>query len=174
VTTAIPDLPNGVFDDGTVIAGDLTWAPATLAEAESGFSYAVGEARIDLTRPPWPTEAVDEPSRVRIEAGAGSTTVLVPTGVPLEVRTHLGAGEIDSVLAGDWTRSRGSDITTGGGTAPEPGAATSRVTRTEAQGTDLDLVLRSPATSPDAPEGLALVVTIDAGLGDITIEEETS
>lgn len=153
--------------DGGVVAGDVVWSPATAVEAAKGFSYGVGEARVDLTEPDWTPS--DAPTEVTVEAGAGSTTVVVPADVPLEVRAHVGAGQIRSVISGDWERSAVLRPGVDGGDATR---ADGRVERTEAQGTDVDVVLRSPAALDDPDGRLALIVTIDAGLGDVTIEEE--
>jgi hypothetical protein len=168
LTTAAPTWTRIVTSGGDVVAGDVVWIPTTAAAAAEGYSFGVGEARIDLTRVPL-GEAGATPVSVPIEVGAGSTTVVVPTGQPVEVRTHLGAGEISTVLVGDWTR----DVAAGPGTrvesptpGPTPSGTTERVSRTELSGTNLDLTLRSPTAGPTE-----LVVTIDAGLGEVNIEE---
>lgn len=163
VTSEVPDWRRVVVSDGPFIAGDVLWAPTTIAEAAGGYSYSVGEARIDLTAPAWlAAQPSEKPARVLVEAGAGSTTVIVPTGVPLEVRASVGAGDVRSSLAADWTR------TIDGGTAVtgSPGSSDGSATQVEASGTGLEVVLRSPADGD-----LALIVTIDAALGDVIIEE---
>jgi hypothetical protein len=162
VTTTAPHWRNVVSSGGTVVAGDVTWAPTTVADAEEGYSYGVGEARIDLTGVPL-AEAGADPVTVPVESGAGSTTVVLPSGVPLEVRVRLGAGEITSVLAGDWTSSVDSS---GQGTPLQETDAEGSLNRTQLSGTNLDLTLRSPAAGD-----LQMIVTIDAGLGDVTIRE---
>jgi hypothetical protein len=142
------------------VAGDVTWAPTSVADAAQGYSYGVGEARVDLTGVPL-AEGGD-PVTVPVESGAGSTTVVLPSGVPLEVRVRLGAGEITSLLAGDWTSSLDS-----GRRAPlQETDVEGSLNRTQLSGTNLDLTLRSPAAGD-----LQMIVTIDAGLGDVTIRE---
>jgi len=69
----------------------------------------------------------------------------------VEVRVQLGAGDIRTSLSDDWDRT----VTSGDST-----------TATGLSGTDLDLTLRSPV-----PGDPTLVVTVDAGLGDVTIQE---
>jgi phage shock protein PspC (stress-responsive transcriptional regulator) len=164
LSSELPDWRSTVGGDAPVIAGDVVWAPATVDEAASGYAYSVGEATIDLTGPDWRAERAT--ARVLIEAGAGSTTVLVPSGVPLEIRTSVGLGEVRTTLRGDWERT---SSVAGGTTGPgEPTAsADDVVSRTEASGSALDVVLRSPARGD-----LALTITIDAALGDVIIEED--
>lgn len=162
ITTTAPHWRDVVSSGGTVVAGDVTWAPTSVADAEEGYSYGVGEARIDLTGVPL-TEAGGDPVTVPIESGAGSTTVVLPSGVPLEVRVRLGAGEITSVLTGDWTSSLDSS---GRGTPLQETDTEGGVSRTQLSGTNLDLTLRSPAAGD--PQ---MIVTVDAGLGDVTIRE---
>lgn len=166
--TAAPDWNRLVSSGGSVIATDVVWAPTSVEQAEAGYGFGVGSARIDLTGVP-----LDDARTVAvgIDAGAGSTTVVVPTGVPVEVRTELGAGEIRSVLLGDWERELRSGIQRGGWTnGPDAGFdGSARFARTEVAGTNLDLLLRSPTAGP-----AQLVVTIDAGFGDVTIEEAQS
>lgn len=165
VTNAHLAWDGGVLSDGGTVIGDTTWTPTTGAEAEDGLSLGAGTARIDLTAVP--LGDTTGPVRVPISVGMGSTTVIVPTGVPVEVRAHVGAGQIRSVLSGEWARSASLGS---GDDALAPTTDTDgtfdRVTRTELEGTNLDLALRSPEAGD-----LALVVTIDAGLGDVTIEE---
>ncbi len=164
ITSALPDWPGTVVADGPLIADNVFWAPSTATEAEAGYSYTVGEAQIDLTGPTWPVDG--PPAKVAIEAGAGSTTVVVPSGLPLEVRARVGLGEIRTTLGDGWTRT----IRIGGGTASqgEPiGSTGSSTSRVEASGSALDVALRSP------DEGdVALIVTIDAALGDVVIKED--
>lgn len=161
ITTTAPHWRDVVSSGGTVVAGDVTWAPTSVADAEEGYSYGVGEADIDLTGIPLGGEGVD-PVTVPIESGAGSTTVVVPSGVPLEVRVRLGAGEISSVLVGDWTRSL-----TASGRAVDAGSdSNGDLAGDQLSGTNLDLTLRSPAEGD-----LHMIVTVDAGLGSVTIRE---
>lgn len=161
ITTTAPHWRNVVTSGGTVVAGDVTWAPTSVSEAEAGYSYGVGEATIDLTGVPL-AEAGTDPVTVPIESGAGSTTVVVPSGVPLEVRVRLGAGEISTVLVGDWTRSLNAS-----GRAVDAGSdANGDLVGDQLSGTNLDLTLRSPAAGD--PQ---MIVTVDAGLGDVTIRE---
>ncbi len=161
IATTAPHWRNVVSSGGTVVAGDVTWAPTSVADAEAGYSYGVGEASIDLTGVPL-AEAGTDPVTVPIESGAGSTTVLVPSGVPLEVRVRLGAGQISTVLVGDWTRSLNAS-----GRAVDAGSdANGDLAGDQISGTNLDLTLRSPAAGD--PQ---MIVTVDAGLGDVTIRE---
>jgi hypothetical protein len=164
LTTAAPTWSRIVTSGGDVVAGDVAWIPTTDDAAAEGYSFGVGEARLDLTRVP----LEDTPVTVPVEMGAGSTTVVVPTGRAVEVRTRLGAGEISTLLLGDWTRDLGASgpgARVEGPTA-QPTPSAERVSRTELTGTNLDLTLRSPTPGP-----AELVVTIDAGLGEVTIEE---
>ena len=155
VGSALPNWRERI-EDGTFIAADTTWAPQTADQAADGFSYGVGEALVDLTGPDWTLEAGERPTTVLIEAGAGSTQVIVPSGVPLEIRASLGAGEIISSVAGAWTQTTSTGVgTTGLGRT------------TVAQGANLDVELRSPAEGD-----LALIVAVEAGFGEIIITEE--
>lgn len=148
VVATVPTWGEVVAGSGIVVAGDTRWAPTSVAEAEQGYAYGVGQARLDLTGVPL---TAGERVTVPVSAGAGSTTVVVPSGEPVEVRVQLGAGDIRTSLSDDWDRTVGSADST---------------TATGLSGTDLDLTLRSPV--PGAP---TLVVTVDAGLGDVTIQE---
>lgn len=159
--------PIVVSGDGGTAVGDASWTPTTVAQAEDGFGLGAGSARIDLTAVP--LDGTSGPVEVPIQVGMGTTQVILPRDTPVEVRAQLGAGQITATYTGDWAPSAGTQSSAG--SVPEEstttGGTTGReITRTHLQGTNLDLVLRSPETG-DA----TLVVTIDAGLGDVTIEE---
>ncbi len=177
VANVVPSWERVVVSGDGPLVGDVRWRPTTEREAASGYSLGVGSAVIDLTDVPL-DGAAPTPVEVPIDVAIGSATVVLPSDVPVRVTTHLAAGEIRSRLAGDWTRGptagRGAtttdeDVIVGPdtGSADESPGTVRRVARTELQGTNLELLLRSPA-----PGDVQLVVTVDAGLGDVTIQEE--
>jgi phage shock protein PspC (stress-responsive transcriptional regulator) len=81
-------VPTGINLSGRV--GDATWAP-TLVTADNAYRLGVGDGVLDLSGLP-----VDGLSEARIPAsvGLGELTVVVPEGLTVQVRGHVGLGEI--------------------------------------------------------------------------------
>ncbi|HET7475126.1 MAG TPA: PspC domain-containing protein [Dermatophilaceae bacterium] len=81
-------LPAGGTIGGRV--GDLTWAPTTLA-GPVAYRHGAGSTTLDLTG--LPAQGLSD-ERIRVSQGVGELTILVPDDVTVEVRGHVGLGEI--------------------------------------------------------------------------------
>ncbi|PJJ77175.1 phage shock protein C (PspC) family protein [Sediminihabitans luteus] len=78
----------------TVVAdGGIDTRPTTVAEAEDGVSFLVGDATIDLTALDLPADAASDPVEIDASFGAGQLTVRVPDGVPVTAHVDIWAGE---------------------------------------------------------------------------------
>src|SRR5699024_10327799 len=82
----------------TTFAGDPSWTPRTVAEAEDGYSLFAGDLAVDLTR-------LDTAAEVTVPVGVtfGTMTVTVPDDANVTVNADVGAGEIIGNLDSDWT-----------------------------------------------------------------------
>lgn len=78
------------FEPDGAFAGDGRFTPRTVAAAEEGYSWMVGDVTIDLTELP-PGTAMDIP----LEMGAGDVHVLVPEDGAYTARVRVGAGDMD-------------------------------------------------------------------------------
>ncbi len=87
VTLAIGSL----FPSGRI--GSQTPTPTVAADVRPSYRHGVGELQLDLTRV---TDVERLAGRtVRIDAGIGQTTVIVPDGLNVDVDAHVRAGQID-------------------------------------------------------------------------------
>ena len=98
LVTAVASAVPAIDARGT---GDVSWRPTALASVPAdGYSWAAGDATLDLTALPLGGGAVD----VRGQLGAGQLVVVVPDNVRLVVNTHVGLG---SIVLPDVTRKDG-------------------------------------------------------------------
>lgn len=101
--------PAVVFGDGDSWRGDrdpfksVDVAVTSRAAAEAGFSFGVGEARVDLTRVP----LTDETLYVPISGGLGDVTVIVPEGAAVSADVTSGAGNVEWDVDGSTQRADG-------------------------------------------------------------------
>ena len=111
ILTALATLSSGAVADGARWGGrvgDVTWTP-TAASLDAGRSYriGVGEGRLDLRG--LPVDGLANPT-IPVRVGMGDLTVVVPEGLTLALRGHVGLGEI-TVPEPDRTRARdGGDV----------------------------------------------------------------
>lgn len=98
LVTAVASAVPAIDARGT---GDVSWRPTALASVPAdGYSWAAGDARLDLTALPVTGGTVS----VRAQLGAGQLVVVVPDNVRLVVNTHVGLG---SIVLPDVTRKDG-------------------------------------------------------------------
>jgi phage shock protein PspC (stress-responsive transcriptional regulator) len=112
ILTALATLGSGAVADGARWGGrvgDVTWNPtaASLAAGQSSYRIGVGDGRLDLRG--LPVDGLANPT-IPVRVGMGDLTVVVPEGLTLALRGHVGLGEI-TVPEPDRTRARdGSDV----------------------------------------------------------------
>ena len=136
VTAVLVILPKDLTLNGEY--GDATWTPS--AATTQKYELATGDGRLDLTGVTAPTSQVVVPAKVSF----GHLTVVVPAGVPVEIRTHVGLGALE--VEDGIEREIGWESDTGG--------------------KDVDRTIRlgaQPAT---------LVVDANVGIGAITVERK--
>jgi len=90
VLLAIALAIGSAFPSGRI--GSQTPTPATAADVASHYRHGIGELELDLSQ-------VSDPERllgrtIRIDAGIGQTTVVVPDGLNLDVDAAVRAGQI--------------------------------------------------------------------------------
>lgn len=124
-------------DSGPVQSIDTT--VTSRAVAERGYSFGVGDARVDLTGVP----LTDEPLEVPISGGLGDVTVVVPEGAAVVAEVSSGAGNVTWKVDGKNERS---------------------------DGVGHDRTFTSEAMS--GREDAEIELTIEVGVGSITIEED--
>jgi len=101
--------PTVVFGDGDRWVGDrepfnsIDVGVVSREAAEAGFSFGVGEARVDLTDVP----LTDETLVVPISGGLGDVTVVVPEGAAVTADVTSGAGNVEWDVDGHVQRSDG-------------------------------------------------------------------
>ncbi|MGH9283594.1 MAG: LiaF domain-containing protein, partial [Acidimicrobiales bacterium] len=117
------------------VAGYRVVTPTSTAELPAVYRHAFGELRLDLSQlalPPGTTE-------VKIEMGAGETSITVPWDATVEAAARVGAGEFN--LFG---RSQAGLSLEGGVNSPgEPGAPTLKILGRVSAG-QIKLFRRSP------------------------------
>lgn len=130
---------------------DGTWTGHTVDEtvsvtsprlAERGFSYRFGDARIDLSSLDLATATPSDPVRVPIRMGAGALRITVPADAAVRADVNVGVGSVAWRVDSDRSSS----------------------------GFGRDLIFNSGEV--DAEHGPVLILTVDVGAGDLTIEEE--
>ncbi|WP_158374159.1 PspC domain-containing protein [Cellulosimicrobium cellulans] len=109
------------------------------AAAERGYSFGVGDARVDLTGVP----LTDETLTVPISGGLGDVTVVVPEGAAVVADVSSGAGNVTWKVDGKNERN--------------DGVGHSRTFTSEAM---------------SGREDAEIELTIEVGVGSITIEED--
>lgn len=72
--------------------GELRVAATSAAELEASYDHGVGQLTVDLSTIPDPEALLGRSLDLR--AGVGQTTVVVPGGLNVEVRTELGLGQV--------------------------------------------------------------------------------
>jgi hypothetical protein len=82
-------------------AGDRTWRPATVSTATDGYGLGVGDATLDLTGLAPGELNASNPADISVSVGIGQLTIQVPTGTAVEVRSSIGAGDIQRVSGFD-------------------------------------------------------------------------
>lgn len=82
--------------------GDARWTPTSVADAERGYAFGAGDARLDLTR--LEVGGQDGDVVVPVATGLGNLRVVVPADVPVVVRSasFVGAGS-DAALPDGWS-----------------------------------------------------------------------
>ncbi|WP_197275040.1 PspC domain-containing protein [Luteipulveratus halotolerans] len=136
VTAVLVILPKDLTLNGEY--GDATWTPS--AATTQKYELATGDGRLDLTGVAAPTSQVVVPAKVSF----GQLTVVVPAGVPVEIRTHVGLGALEV----------------------EDGIEHEIGWKSDTGGKDVDRTIRlgaQPAT---------LVVDANVGIGAISIERK--
>jgi hypothetical protein len=106
LTAALSVVPTGVRVGGEV--GDQFWQPVAVG-SDTSFRLAAGNARLDLGA--LPTTGLTGRT-IPVSIGAGNLTIVVPQDRTVDLRTHVGAGNI-TFPAGVGTGSRqesGTDV----------------------------------------------------------------
>jgi phage shock protein PspC (stress-responsive transcriptional regulator) len=93
------------FDDGV---GDHTETPAAIADVPSRYELGIGSLRVDLTHLPT-TKPVD----VKAHLGIGDLKFVVPSNATVALTTHVKAGDIDAL--GTHDDGRNARVETGDG-----------------------------------------------------------
>lgn len=93
------------LDDGV---GDRTETPAAIADVPSRYELGIGSLRVDLSHLPT-TRPVD----VKAHVGLGELKIVVPTDATIALDTHVKAGQIDALGAHD--DGRNARVASGGG-----------------------------------------------------------
>jgi hypothetical protein len=130
--------------DRLEVVGDTDWRPTTAVEAELDYTLGVGDGTLWLTDPGILTgRTAADPVQSMAQVGAGTLTVVVPEGTPVEVRGELAGGQL--------VRPDGSRV------------------RFDGNRTDdvAEVVRTGPAGAP------AIVVEARAGFGEIVIRTGT-
>lgn len=134
---------DGLVRDG---AGDVTEAPATVADVRQEYALAAGRLIIDLSTLDLSSADV-EPVEIVAEMGAGELAVLLPDDVTVTINARLGVGELrildrshgwlgaqrtTTIAVGDGTYAIDLDVRLGVGQltiAAPSGATTTETTR---------------------------------------------
>ncbi|MDF9279545.1 PspC domain-containing protein [Arthrobacter sp. EH-1B-1] len=82
-----------------VLADHGRWSITAASPASEGYTVVVGQGRVDLTGLADITEDVIIP----VNAAAGNVGILVPEGVPVDVRSRLALSSTEVVSAGETT-----------------------------------------------------------------------
>jgi phage shock protein PspC (stress-responsive transcriptional regulator) len=130
--------------DRLEVVGDTDWRPTTAVEAELDYTLGVGDGTLWLTDPGILSGRTGtEPLQAMAQVGAGTLTVVVPEGTPVEVRGELAGGQL--------VRPDGSRV------------------RFDGSRTDdvAEIVRTGPAGAP------AILVEARAGFGEIVIRTGT-
>jgi phage shock protein PspC (stress-responsive transcriptional regulator) len=77
--------------------GDVSASPVVLADVQSQYHLVAGQLTVDLTRVPFGGSSPTVTATVAL----GQLTLVVPPGLNVDVRGHVGAGEIDLLGAID-------------------------------------------------------------------------
>lgn len=97
-------LAAGVFglapaSNNYVIWSSATWHPSTIEAAETGYTTLMADGTLGLEG--FEDQApLDEEAVIPVNVAMGSTTVVVPDDVPVEVRSNLLMGSVDFESAG--------------------------------------------------------------------------
>ena len=101
--------------------GDARWAPTAVEDAERGFAFGAGDARLDLTR--LVLGSSDGDVVIPVTTGFGNLRVVVPDDVPVVVRTGAFIGSGDAIdLPDGWEVSGRPDGFLTQGSYVSPGA----------------------------------------------------
>lgn len=74
-------------------SGDVSFAPASMAELEPSYDLGAGKLTLDLTR----LDLSQETREVVINVGVGKALVIVPQDAPVEVRADVGMGDANAL-----------------------------------------------------------------------------
>lgn len=102
IVAMVAALTSSVFPRDMTVGGrfgDQTWAPTSLSGG-TGYAIAAGQGVLDLGS--LPTEGLSD-QVVPVSIGVGDLVVRVPEALTVDVRSHVGLGEI--VLPGDGNRT---------------------------------------------------------------------
>lgn len=125
-------------------AGDVTFAPSTVTEAEAGSELSAGDHTIDLTDLSGASGgSAASPVEVPVRTGAGRTIVILPADVEAQVHAKVGVGDVEA---------RDGLQAVDGSNAPRT------------SGLGVEESIRTSAADP------ALIVTVNAGVGQIVVE----
>lgn len=80
-----------------VVASQGLWSSSTGVSAESGYTVVAGQGRIDLTD----LDDLQDDISIPIHAAAGNVGVLIPEGVPVEVRSMVALSSTELVTSVD-------------------------------------------------------------------------
>ncbi|GAB3544561.1 hypothetical protein GCM10027404_01480 [Arthrobacter tumbae] len=82
-----------------VLADQGRWSMTAASPASEGYTVVVGQGRVDLTG----LEDITEDVTIPVNAAAGNVGILVPEGVPVDVRSRLALSSTEVVNAGETT-----------------------------------------------------------------------
>lgn len=132
----------------TTWAGDPTWAPTTVEDAEEGYSLVAGELVVDLTR----LDADDEVT-IPVSVTFGNLNLIVPEEGAMTIHAGVGAGEVTGRLEDDWT---GPNL---------PWWGSTRTDHSLTNGVGINTTLSREGTGPE------IVIDGEVSFGQINIEE---
>ncbi len=135
--------------DADAFAGDPTWAPTTISDAEQGYTLVAGDLVVDLTE-------LTQRGEATVPAGVtfGNLTVIVPDDANITVNARVGAGEVTGWLDDGWSG---------------PGLPGGRSGRSDESLTGVGV----STTLSQEGDGVGPTIVVDAevGFGQIIIEE---
>ena len=80
--------------DRISVVGDRDWRPTTAEAATLDYNLGVGDGTLWLTDPGILSTRGTEPVRAMAQVGAGTLTVVVPDGVPVEIHADIAGGQL--------------------------------------------------------------------------------
>jgi phage shock protein PspC (stress-responsive transcriptional regulator) len=121
-----------------------TWRPDSAASAESGFTFGIGDATLDLTLPGLTAgRSSTNPVDIPVQLGVGRVRIVVPDSAAVKIEASVGAGNITDDVNGSRIDSSGKGA-----------------------GAGLKRVLHTHGDNP------VIIVRTNVGLGSIEIEPQ--